>query len=79
MQLTFVVPVNVSFPSAPNITLPNGATIALAWQRCVPAGCFAALRSPFADFLRLSTPWNGKLASLETERARGNFSAWGCG
>ena len=43
MRLTVVLPVNVSFPSAPRLALgdkPEQA-MALAWKRCLPMGCFA--------------------------------------
>jgi len=42
LRLTLVLPVNVSFPSAPKIALGDGdEPLELAWRQCVPAGCFA--------------------------------------
>ncbi len=41
LRLTLVLPVNVSFPSAPKITAQGGDPMDLAWRQCVPAGCFA--------------------------------------
>ena len=41
LRLTLVLPVNVSFPSAPKLTLEGQDPIDLVWKQCVPAGCFA--------------------------------------
>ena len=41
LRLTLVLPVNVSFPSAPKISLDAADPLELAWRQCVPAGCFA--------------------------------------
>ena len=41
LRLTLVLPVNVSFPSAPKITAEGADPLELAWRQCVPAGCFA--------------------------------------
>jgi len=41
LRLTLVLPVNVSFPSAPKLSLEGQDSIDLAWKQCVPAGCFA--------------------------------------
>lgn len=42
LRLTLVLPVNVSFPSAPKIALGDGDDpLELVWRQCVPAGCFA--------------------------------------
>jgi invasion protein IalB len=41
LRLTLVLPVNVSFPSAPKITAEGGGPVDFAWRQCVPAGCFA--------------------------------------
>jgi invasion protein IalB len=41
LRLTLVLPVNVSFPSAPKITIEGADPLELSWRRCVPAGCFA--------------------------------------
>lgn len=42
LRLTLVLPVNVSFPSAPKITAAGADPLELQWRQCVPAGCFAA-------------------------------------
>ena len=41
LRMTLVLPVNVSFPSAPKIALDAADHLELAWRQCVPAGCFA--------------------------------------
>ncbi len=41
LKLTLVLPVNVSFPSAPKLSLEGQDAIDLTWRQCVPAGCFA--------------------------------------
>ncbi len=41
LRLTLVLPVNVSFPSAPKITVEGGDPVDMDWRRCMPAGCFA--------------------------------------
>ena len=41
LKLTLVLPVNVSFPSAPKLLIEGEDPTELAWRQCVPAGCFA--------------------------------------
>ena len=41
LRLTLVLPVNVSFPSAPRLNLDGQDPIDFVWRQCVPAGCFA--------------------------------------
>jgi invasion protein IalB len=44
LRITAVVPVNVAPATAPRLVLSDKANTAasMAWQRCVPVGCFAA-------------------------------------
>ena len=74
LRLTLVLPVNVSFPSAPTIKVGAADPLELSWRRCVPAGCFADV--PFAsETLRA---WReAKAATVESKAASGqsfNFS-----
>jgi invasion protein IalB len=41
LRITLVLPVNVSFPSAPKITVDGDDPLEFAWKQCLPAGCFA--------------------------------------
>ena len=43
MRATVVTPTNVSFPSTPRLLLGEKPeqSVALAWKRCLPMGCFA--------------------------------------
>jgi len=41
LQVTIVLPNNVSFPSAPQIVLEGQPGLELAWRRCLPNGCYA--------------------------------------
>lgn len=41
LKLTLVLPVNVSFPSAPKMTVEGDDPIDFTWRQCLPAGCFA--------------------------------------
>jgi invasion protein IalB len=43
LRVTVVLPVNVAFPSAPQVYSDATSTDALelAWKRCLPRGCFA--------------------------------------
>jgi len=43
LHLTVVLPVNVTFPSAPRISVDGDeqSSMDLTWRRCVPGGCFA--------------------------------------
>lgn len=45
LYFTAVVPLNVSFPSTVRIALDekDDKPVALAWTRCLPAGCFASV------------------------------------
>jgi len=70
LRLTLVLPVNVSFPSAPKITAEGGDAVELSWRRCTPAGCFAD--STFdAGLLRA---WReAKTAKVESKSASGGY------
>jgi invasion protein IalB len=41
LHVTVVLPVNVAFPSAPQINLDGQPPLELTWKRCLPNGCFA--------------------------------------
>jgi invasion protein IalB len=41
LHVTVVLPINVSFPSAPQINLEGQASLELTWRRCLPNGCYA--------------------------------------
>lgn len=70
LRLTLVLPVNVSFPSAPKITAEGGDPVELSWRRCVPAGCFAD--SAF-DAATLRAFREAKTATVESKSAAGGF------
>lgn len=40
-RVTVVLPVNVAFPSSPQVHLDGQPALDLAWKRCLPNGCFA--------------------------------------
>ena len=44
LHVTVVLPVNVAFPSAPQVysDTTNVNVLELTWQRCLPNGCFAS-------------------------------------
>ncbi len=68
LRLTLVLPVNVSFPSAPKIDLGDGDPMELVWRQCVPAGCFAEAAFG-ADVVRA---WrDAKSAKVESKSAAG--------
>jgi invasion protein IalB len=68
LRLTLVLPVNVSFPSAPKISLDAADPLELAWRQCVPAGCFADATFG-AEAQRV---WReGKSAKVESKSAGG--------
>jgi invasion protein IalB len=70
LRLTLVLPVNVSFPSAPKITVGGGDPVELSWRRCVPAGCVAD--SAFdADALRAFR--EATTAKVESRSAAGGY------
>ena len=70
LRLTLVLPVNVSFPSAPKITVEGGEPVELSWRRCVPAGCFAD--STF-DAGTLRAFRDAKSAKVESKSAAGGY------
>jgi invasion protein IalB len=41
LRVTVVLPVNVAFPSAPQVNLDGQPSLELIWKRCLPSGCFA--------------------------------------
>jgi invasion protein IalB len=41
LRATLVLPVNVSFPSAPKISVEGEDAIEFVWKQCIPAGCIA--------------------------------------
>lgn len=41
LRATVVLPINVTFPSAPKISFDGKQPIELSWRRCVPVGCVA--------------------------------------
>ena len=41
LRVTVALPVNVTFPSAPQIGLEGHPVQELSWKRCLPSGCFA--------------------------------------
>ena len=41
LRVTVVLPINVSFPSAPQVNLDGHPALELMWKRCLPNGCFA--------------------------------------
>jgi invasion protein IalB len=41
LRVTVVLPVNVTFPSAPLVNLDGQPSLELTWKRCLPNGCFA--------------------------------------
>ncbi|MCX7312789.1 MAG: invasion associated locus B family protein [Alphaproteobacteria bacterium] len=43
LRLTILLPVNVSFPSTPRITVegPEAGVVELVWKKCLPGGCIA--------------------------------------
>ena len=41
LRVTVVLPVNVTFPSAPQVQLDGKEALELAWKRCLPNGCYA--------------------------------------
>ena len=41
LRVTVALPINVSFPSAPQVNLDGQPSLELTWQRCLPSGCFA--------------------------------------
>ena len=68
LRLTLVLPVNVSFPSAPKATVEGDDPLDLAWRQCVPAGCFADAAFT-ADSQR---SWrDAKTAKVESKAAGG--------
>ena len=70
LRLTLVLPVNVGFPSAPEITAEGGEAVELAWRRCVPAGCFADIGFD-AAMLRV---WReAKTAKVQSKSAAGGY------
>jgi invasion protein IalB len=70
LRLTLVLPVNVSFPSAPKIAAAGADAVELAWKQCVPAGCFAdaAFGGDALDAWR-----SAKSAKVETKVATGQI------
>ena len=57
LRLTVVIPVNITPATAPRLLVgdkPAGATT-LAWQRCVPVGCFAFAMMDEAAVTRVKT------------------------
>ena len=70
LRLTLVLPVNVSFPSAPKITVDGADPVELSWRRCVPAACVAD--SAFdADALRAFR--EAPTAKVESKSAAGGY------
>lgn len=64
-RLTVVLPINIELLAPPQLEADDGGAIApLAWQRCLPAGCFAGTE--------LRDPALPRLVALET-RARVSF------
>ena len=61
MRLTVVMPVNVSFASAPRVALGDKPEqgVALAWKRCLPMGCFADVELSDGLLKRLRAPVEG--------------------
>jgi invasion protein IalB len=53
LRLTVILPVNVTFPSAPRMSLDtkDSEAIELTWRRCLPGGCIADA-VPKDDLLR---------------------------
>jgi invasion protein IalB len=51
LRVTVVLPINVSFPSAPQVHLDGQPMLELSWKRCLPNGCFADA-SPKDDVFR---------------------------
>jgi invasion protein IalB len=41
LRVTVILPVNVSFPSAPQVQLEGQPALELSWRRCLPNGCYA--------------------------------------
>lgn len=70
LRLTLVLPVNVSFPSAPKITVEGADPVELSWRRCVPAGCFAD--SAF-DATQSRTFREATTAKVESKSAAGGY------
>lgn len=69
LRITLVLPANVSFPSAPKVTIDgakDGDAVELGWRRCLPGACFAdaALKDDVLKRWRISTG-AGKIASKD--------------
>jgi len=69
LRVTIVLPVNVAFPSAPQVNLEGKEVLELSWKRCLPNGCFAD-GSPKEEVLR---NWRAArtLGRIETKDAFG--------
>lgn len=51
LLVTVVLPINVAFPSTPQISLDGHPALDLTWKRCLPNGCFADA-APKDDVIR---------------------------
>ena len=70
LRLTLVLPVNVSFPSAPRITPEGADPVDLGWRQCVPAGCFADIAFGAED----QRNWrDAKTARVESKSSAGTL------
>jgi invasion protein IalB len=69
LRVTLVLPVNVSFPSAPKIDIGDaGDPLELAWKQCLAAGCFA--EAPFSG--ETQHAWReAKSAKVESKASNG--------
>jgi invasion protein IalB len=69
LHVTVVLPVNVVFPSAPQVSLDGQPPLELSWKRCLPNGCFADA-TPKEEVLRnwRAAKTNGR---IETKDAFG--------
>ena len=71
LRITIVLPVNVTFPSAPKVFFEakDAEGLELAWKRCLPNGCFADA-TPKDEIVRL---WRGSKTPgrIETKDAYG--------
>jgi invasion protein IalB len=69
LRATVVLPVNVSFPSTPQVQLEAQPGLDFTWKRCLPNGCYADA-TPKEDVLRA---WRGAKTTgrIETKDAFG--------
>ena len=69
LRVTVLLPVNVAFPSAPQLKLDGQPSLELTWNRCLPNGCFANA-TPKEELIR---GWRGAKTTgrIETKDALG--------